>query len=178
MQEVLQHYGLKPNRNKMLNCPFHPDKKPSMQFYEDTNTVYCFSANFQLQGKSIDQIDFILHKEGCTKHEAIEKAKKLAGVIENEAPSLEETFEILKKNLHKSINAKKYLQDRKIYNLKIEAGFNRNTIKQLRECIVFPLKDRNNKIVSFYGRSINIVNQMVVIIIQQIGRDYILVILI
>ncbi len=75
MQEVLRHYGLKPDRNRMLNCPFHEDKKPSMQFYEDTNTVYCFSANCELQGKGIDQIDFILHKEHCSKHEAIEKAK-------------------------------------------------------------------------------------------------------
>ncbi len=23
---VLDHYGLKPNRNKMINCPFHDDK--------------------------------------------------------------------------------------------------------------------------------------------------------
>ncbi len=156
MKEILQHYGLKPDRNKMLNCPFHPDKTPSMQFYEDTNTVYCFSANCELNGKAIDQIDFILHKENCTKHEAIEKAKKLSGVIDPpKEENLEETFEILKKNLHKSINAKKYLEDRKIYDLKIEAGFNRNTIKELRECVVFPLKDKEGKIVSFYGRSIN-----------------------
>ena len=155
MQEVLQYYGLKPDRNKMLNCPFHEDKKPSMQFYEDSNTVYCFSANCKLHGKSIDQIDFIFHKENCSKHEAIEKAKRLAGVIDlPKEENLEETFEILKKNLHKSINAKKYLENRKIYDLKIEAGFNRNTIKELRECVVFPLKDKDNKIVSLYGRSI------------------------
>ncbi len=62
MQEVLQHYGLKPNRNRMLNCPFHEDKKPSMQYYADSNTVYCFSGNCDLSGKSIDQIDFIVSK--------------------------------------------------------------------------------------------------------------------
>ena len=155
MQEVLQHYGLKPNRNKMLNCPFHEDKKPSMQYYADSNTVYCFSGNCDLSGKSIDQIDFILHKEGYTKREAIEKAKKLAGIINPpKEEDLEETFRILKRDLHKSINAKKYLQNRKIYDFKGEVGFNRNTIKDLRECVVFPLKDREGKIVSFYGRSI------------------------
>ncbi len=155
MQEILQHYGLKPDRNRMLNCPFHEDKKPSMQYYDKSNTVYCFSGNCDVGGKSIDQIDFILHKEDCTKHEAIEKAKRLAGIINSpKEESLDSTFEILKKNLHKSINAKKYLQDRKIYDLKTEAGFNRNTIKELRECVVFPLKDENNRIVSFYGRSI------------------------
>ncbi len=155
MSEVLQHYGLKPDKNRMLNCPFHEDKKPSMQYYADSNTVYCFSGNCDLSGKSIDQIDFILHKEDCTKREAIEKAKQLAGVIDSpREESLDSTFEILKKNLHKSINAKKYLENRKIYDLKIKAGFNRNTIKELRECVVFPLKDKYGKIVSFYGRSI------------------------
>ncbi len=155
MHEVLQHYGLKPNRSKMLNCPFHPDKTPSMQFYEDSNTVYCFSANCELQGKSIDQIDFILHKEGCTKREAIEKAKQLAGIIEtSKKENLEETFKILRKDLHNSINAKQYLKNRKIYDFKMEAGFNRKTLKNLRECVVFPLKNKEGKIVSFYGRSI------------------------
>ncbi len=28
---VLEHHGIKPNRNKMLNCPCHDDKTPSMQ---------------------------------------------------------------------------------------------------------------------------------------------------
>jgi len=77
--EVLAHYGLNPNRNKMLCCPFHDDKNPSMQVYPETNTVHCFSGNGKHTGKAIDQIDFILHKEGCTKHEAILKAKKLLG---------------------------------------------------------------------------------------------------
>ncbi len=77
--EVLNHYGLKPNRNKMLCCPFHPDKNPSMQVYPETNTVHCFSGNCKHTGKAIDQIDFIMHKESCSKHEAILKAKKLLG---------------------------------------------------------------------------------------------------
>ncbi len=148
MQEVLQHYGLKPNRSNMLNCPFHPDKKPSMQFYEDTNTVYCFSANCELQGKSIDQIDFILHKEGYTKREAIEKAKELSGIIEiSKKENLEETFKILRRDLHNSINAKQYLKSRKIYDFKIEAGLNRKTLKNLRGCIIFPLKNKEDQIV-------------------------------
>ncbi len=155
MQEILRHYGLKPNRSSMLNCPFHPDKKPSMQFYEDTNTVYCFSANCELQGKSIDQIDFILHKEGYTKREAIEKAKELAGIIEiSKKENLEETFKILIKDLHNSINARQYLKSRKIYDFKAEVGFNRKTLKELRGCVVFPLKDKEGKIVSLYGRRV------------------------
>jgi DNA primase len=31
LKEVLSHYGLKPDKQSRLNCPFHPDKTPSMQ---------------------------------------------------------------------------------------------------------------------------------------------------
>jgi len=30
LAQVLHHYGLKPDKNGMLRCPFHADKKPSM----------------------------------------------------------------------------------------------------------------------------------------------------
>ncbi len=79
---VLSYYGLKPDRNKRINCPFHDDKTPSMQVYPETNTVFCFSSNCKLNGKAIDQIDFIMHKESCTKHEAIQKAKSMLNHIE------------------------------------------------------------------------------------------------
>ncbi len=84
---VLQYYNLRPNRNNMLNCPFHKDKTPSMQVYPETNTVFCFSFNCRLNGKAIDQIDFIMYKENCTKHEAIKKAKSLAGILEEIKPA-------------------------------------------------------------------------------------------
>lgn len=81
--KVLSKYSLTPDRNKRINCPFHDDKTPSMQVYPETNTVYCFSSNCQLHGKAIDQIDFIMHKENCTKHEAILKAKELLNYSTN-----------------------------------------------------------------------------------------------
>jgi len=76
---VLHHYGLTTDKNHRLNCPFHPDKTPSMQVYEKTNTVYCFSSNCKTHGKSMDVIDFIMHKESCSKHEAILKAVEMLG---------------------------------------------------------------------------------------------------
>ena len=66
--EVLNRYQLKPDRNKRICCPFHDDKTPSMQVYPETNTVYCFSTNCKLHGKAVDQIDFLMMKEGITKH--------------------------------------------------------------------------------------------------------------
>jgi hypothetical protein len=36
---VLEHYGIKPNRNKMVCCPFHEEKTPSMQVYEASPVI-------------------------------------------------------------------------------------------------------------------------------------------
>ena len=77
--QVLNNYGLTPDKNSRLNCPFHPDKTPSMQVYQKTNTVYCFSSNCKTHGKSLDVIDFIMYKQEITKHEAILKASAMLG---------------------------------------------------------------------------------------------------
>src|SRR5271157_1549161 len=74
---LLNHYGLKPDKNYRLRCPFHPDKTPSLQVYPKTNTWTCFSSN--CSAGSGDQIDFIMHMEKCTKHEAILKAQGFTG---------------------------------------------------------------------------------------------------
>ena len=68
------------NRNKMLCCPFHDDKTPSMQVYPKTDDLYCFSSNCEHGGKKIDVIDFIMHYEKITKAEAINKAKAMVSL--------------------------------------------------------------------------------------------------
>lgn len=80
---VLKHYGLQCDRNHRLRCPFHDDKTPSMQVYPKTGTWTCFSGN--CGAGSGDQVDFIMRMEGISKHEAILKAKELAGHINNTA---------------------------------------------------------------------------------------------
>ncbi|MBI4647118.1 MAG: toprim domain-containing protein, partial [Bacteroidia bacterium] len=75
LAQVLQHYGLKPDKHLRLHCPFHDDKTPSMQVYYKTHTCYCFSSNCPTHGKSLDVIDFIMYMEKCSKHEAIKKAE-------------------------------------------------------------------------------------------------------
>ncbi len=67
LSEVLKHYNLKPDKNLRLHCPFHEDKTPSLQVYYKTHTSYCFSSNCKTHGKSLDVIDFIMHKEDCSK---------------------------------------------------------------------------------------------------------------
>lgn len=149
--QILDHYNLKADRNNMLHCPFHNDKTPSMQVYTETNTVYCFSSNCKLHGKAIDVIDFILHHESISKHEAIIKAKELLGYSEPSQP-LEKLFKVFQSNLKKNDKALSYLRERNIHNA--EVGFNANTWENLKHCIIFPLKDKKEKIVSLYGRSI------------------------
>ena len=127
---VLNHYDLKPDKNNRLCCPFHEDKKPSMQVYPKTNTVFCFSSNCKLHGKAIDSIDLIMHKENISKHEALKKGASLIPTITinpvkmiQTAPikekNLNEVFKQLQINLSKSSPAKAYLKSRNLDSTKI-----------------------------------------------------------
>ena len=77
IDQVLQHYGLKPDKHDRLHCPFHPDKTPSLQIYPKTNTFCCFSSN--CTAGTGDAIQFIQLMEKCSKHEALVKAAALCG---------------------------------------------------------------------------------------------------
>jgi DNA primase len=171
---VLEHYlptlklrqagGTKPF---MIHCPFHDDKTPSMQVFEDKGLVYCHSSNCKNGGRHLDQIEIIQQKENCTKGEAIKKAIGMVtgNQVQTNAtkplpPMHEETLnDIFKKfqgALHQSKKAIAYLEGRNLYDAKIEAGYNDGSkYKPLKDCIVFPLKDKDNNTVSFYGRSIS-----------------------
>ena len=155
IETVLAHYNLQADKNGMLSCPFHNDKKPSFQIYPKTNTFCCFSSN--CSAGTGDQIQFIQLKEKCTKHQAILKAKELLGSVaptSKNKENLNEIFQKLKQNINKSSRAKAYLKERHLEIEKLEVGFNAAAYKDLKNCIVFPLKDCHGKIVSFYGRSV------------------------
>jgi DNA primase len=87
---VLAHYGITHIRNNQIHCPFHEDKTPSMQVYEDKGLVYCHSSNCKNGSKHLDQIEIIQQKENCTKHEAIKKAEIMINgklLMVNEKPA-------------------------------------------------------------------------------------------
>ena len=110
LSEVIKHYGYKADKQNRINCPFHDDKTPSMQLYWKTHTAYCFSSNCKLKGKSIDVIDFILHKENSTKHEAIKKAQAM---ITGEAQQVSNATQSKEQFLHVELaihHTKLYLQ--------------------------------------------------------------------
>ena len=168
IEVVLLHYGHTPDRNKMLCCPFHADKTPSMQVYPDSGTVYCFSTNCKLHGRAIDVIDFIMHKENLSKHEAIKRAILLlhpekASIIKVEPKRESEHEDIDYEHLlarmqtarSRSQRALKYLSDRGLDEA-TGVGYNPGTFyKRLRQCIVFGLQNEQGEVVSFYGRCIN-----------------------
>ncbi|MBC7688238.1 MAG: toprim domain-containing protein [Aquabacterium sp.] len=198
INQVLQHYNLKPDKNDRLNCPFHPDKNPSLQIYPKTNTYCCFSSN--CKAGTGDQIQFIELKENCTKHEALLKATALlngnaittvpppAAKLFIEAEPLEKIavltklFKYFTKSLPLTKKAVDYTESRAINYKLNEVGFNtgdwhhklneKNFIASCeqcgllkarpaggfnvwaKDCIIFPLKNIEHKIVSLYGRSI------------------------
>lgn len=133
---VLNHYGLKPDRNKQIRCPFHDDKTPSLQVYEKTGTYNCFGC-----GANGDTIQFIQDFEKLNKHQAIEKAKTLCNghtvnntkpIIKMEIENQTERKEIITKaweyfNQASKSNSKQlkdYLESRNLDPLKTEIGYN------------------------------------------------------
>jgi DNA primase len=132
LARVLQHYGLKPDKHLRLHCPFHEDKTPSLQVYYKTHTAYCFSSNCKTHGLSMDVIDFVMHKEGCTKHEALERCKQLTRGTAPALPAEQLTrtavlgrmFTYFKNAVPGSKPAQDYLRSRALDASKLEVGYN------------------------------------------------------
>lgn len=175
IKDVLAHYGLTINKNKHINCPFHDDKTPSMRVYEETNTVYCFSGNCDTHGRGMDVIEFVQQKEDYSKREAILKCKAMLGHVEGVKVALrpmDQIWKALKKSLSKSEKAKSYLKDRglstkgvgyhsgRLHKSKLvkEAKavglINEQNTPWAANCVLYPLKDALDKVVSLYGRSL------------------------
>lgn len=126
---ILHYYGLKPDKNNKMCCPFHEDKTPSMQIYYKTQTAYCFSSNCKTHGKSMDVIDFIMLKENITKHEAILKAQEIlnpdSGNQEiSKEKFLNNMFQYFRNAVSNSKPAKEYLEKRNLDNSILEIGYN------------------------------------------------------
>ena len=91
--------------------------------------------------------------EKSNKHEAILKAKELAGYSKPEPP-YEKLFKTFLTNVKKADKAQAYLKERGLNPERIGIGYNNTTWGQMRYCLIFPLKSKQGKIVSLYGRNI------------------------
>jgi DNA primase len=154
--QVLNHYGLMPDRSNMLHCPFHDDKTPSLQIYPKTNTYNCFSSN--CTAGSGDVIEFIRLMEKGTKREAILKAQELIGNPEKHKDNYASLMRTFRASLLRNERRMKaYLEERHLDGKQLEMGYNPpdgSHWSHLKGCLIFPLKDKLGVIVSFYGRSI------------------------
>jgi DNA primase len=136
--ELLMHYGLLPDIQGRLCCPFHPDKTPSLQLYPKTNTWTCFSSN--CSAGSGDVIDFIMKKDNSNKYQAIMKCKDLISHLHPQATPtvhhqvnnpvinkqdkiafLERIFTYFQNGLHMSKIGNEYLQQRNLDKGKLAA---------------------------------------------------------
>jgi DNA primase len=164
LQQVLEHYGLTPNKNHMLNCPFHEDKTASLQVNLAKNYYKCHAC-----GKHGDQIQFVQDKENSTKHEALLKCASLISPLASEAktktaqqpipkplsPNHTELFQTLKAKFNQSSKAKDYAKQRNLDPTTLEIGYNTGKeFEKLKCCLIFPLKNESDQIVGLYGRSI------------------------
>jgi DNA primase len=166
---VLAHYGLEAGKGDSMKCPFHKDGKASMKIYPETNTAYCFAGSCEV--KSVDVIDFIMRMDGTTKREAILKAKDLIGLPRLSLPAQPprgeaEQVKILDvktiyaaslETMRKHAAAKAYCEGRGLKHhdfLGIGYKSQRTADKWGRGCILLPLKDKANKVISLYGRAI------------------------
>jgi DNA primase len=158
LAQVLEHYGLKPDKLGKLNCPFHGDKTPSMQVYYKTQTCYCFSSNCPTNGKSLDVIDVIMYREKITKHEAILKAVSMIEGTSNQATTTREEFltkmfTYFKNAVYNAKTAQAYINGRSLDFNVIEIGYNaaqfhhgnRKDETLLKNCVQYGLLKPTNR---------------------------------
>ena len=68
MIDVLNFYGLRPNRRGFIPCPFHREKTASFKAYPKDKGFYCFGC-----GESGDVIDFVVKYFNLNFIEALKK---------------------------------------------------------------------------------------------------------
>ena len=158
--EVARHLGITVDRHGKALCPFHDDKKPSLQFSKEKNICTCFSGN--CTAGTMDIIGLTEKYLKLTTHEAIIKLKEWAGDLPANGKEeqhetkvdYEKLFKLFQTSLKKSSKAQDYLKSRHLSQAGVETGYNESQWPQMKHCVIFPLKDKNEKIVSLYGRSI------------------------
>lgn len=176
LSEVIKYYGYKADKQNRINCPFHDDKTPSMQLYWKTHTAFCFSSNCKLHGKAIDVIDFVLHKESCTKHEAIKKAQAMitgeATQVRNATQSreqfLQKMFIYFRNSIHTSKPAQDYVRLRNLEFKQVEIGYNsaqfhhgtRKDADLIKQCLQYGLLIDNGLTAKTGDKAYNVFGRM------------------
>lgn len=91
--QVAEHFGLQiDKKTKRANCPFHPDKTPSLQFSQEKQICTCFSAN--CTAGTMDVIKLTEKKLNLNTHEALKYLTTLANVAEPKQVNMETTTDL------------------------------------------------------------------------------------
>ncbi len=164
--DLAHHLGLKINRSNRALCPFHPDKTPSLQFSREKNICTCFSSN--CTAGTMDIVSLTEKYKNITTHEALIYLTQLAeGQARDDKPqttpktetiqNYQANFEQMQSSFLSSSTAREYAESRNLNWKTLQIGYNafkESRFNYLRGCITFGLRDKQNKIVSLYGRSI------------------------
>ena len=162
---VAERLGMKIDKYHRAHCPFHDDKRPSLQFSKEKQIATCFSGN--CDAGTMDVITLTEKTLQVTTHQAIKwLEQEFLGIPDalikkretspEELPNYTKLFKAFEANLKKSTKGKDYLASRGLAQLVggSPVGYNASTWSSMRNCVIFPLRDRERKIVSFYGRAI------------------------
>lgn len=68
MVDIARMYGLRPNRQGFISCPFHREKTASFKVYDGRKGYYCFGC-----GISGDVIDFVMRYYNLSFPKALKK---------------------------------------------------------------------------------------------------------
>lgn len=157
--EVADRLGIHINKYHKAKCPFHDDKRPSLQFSKEKQIATCFSGN--CDAGTMDAINLVEKKLQLSTHEAIKWLQtefSLQDQQQSESKSIQtnypKLFRVFEGNLKKSSKGKAYLEERGLSE-NLEIGYNGTAWEKMKYCVIFPLRDKQGQIVSFYGRSIN-----------------------
>lgn len=72
--KVLEHYGHEVNGQNKVCCPIHNEKTPSLSYYPDSDSYYCWGC-----GSNNDAIDLVKGIEQCGFKEAKTKLESILG---------------------------------------------------------------------------------------------------
>lgn len=161
--EVAAQLGIAVGKDGKALCPFHQDTSPSLQFSREKQICTCFSSKCDVG--TMDVISLTEKSLQLTTHEALMHLTKLAGNPAAKAkngskgtskPNYPADFERMQSSFVSSSIARNYAEERKLA-VSLKLGYNpitSNHFNYLKGCIVFPLRNAQNQVVSLYGRSV------------------------
>lgn len=127
MRDILERYGMHPDRSGFICCPFHKEKTASMKIYQDS--YYCFGC-----GAHGDVFDFVSAMDNLSFRETF---LDLGGTYEHK----EETFSERMARYHARKDREMQLKQEE--NLKEQRRMNNELIDIYRDCLILsaPLSD-------------------------------------